>query len=190
MIRFESVLDDYAAVCTRVNIDHHPSNQMFADINWVDTSSAAAGELVWRLTSCCGWKVPPIALEALYVALVTDTGQFAYSNTSPRILHMAAELIEDGVDPEATWRRIYLNKTQSELALESRARQSLEIWADGKISSISLSSKDFIETGTGPEVTQEFVGIPRSLSGVVLALFFYEVDGGLSRPCGAPRRSR
>ncbi len=161
-----------------INIDHHPSNRNFADLNWVDAKAAAAGELVWRLTACCGWKVPKAALEALYVALVTDTGQFAYSNTTPRILRMAAELIENGVDPEATWRRIYLNKDKDELALEARVRQSLEIWAGGKIASIALTQKDFLATGTSPEVTQEFVGIPRSLAGALLALFFYETDGG------------
>lgn len=161
-----------------VNIDHHVSNTKFGDVNWVDPSAAAAGELVWRLASCCNWKVPQLALEGLYVALVTDTGQFAYSNTTPRILRMAADLIDAGVDPEDTWRRIYLNKSRDELALETRARNSMEVWAEGAICAISLTHRDFADTGTGPEDTQEFAGIPRALSGARLALFFYEVEGG------------
>lgn len=176
--RLGSITQEMFGTGTVVNIDHHISNTNFGVINWVDSTAAAAGELIWRLAACCGWPVPAMALEALYTALVTDTGQFAYSNTTPRILRMAAELVEAGVDPEATWRRIFLNKRQAELTLEARARNSLEVWADGKVASIAISQKDFNATHTGPEVTQEFAGIPRALAGAKLALFFYEVDGG------------
>jgi phosphoesterase RecJ-like protein len=91
---------------------------------------------------------------------------------------MAATLIEAGVDSEVTWRRIYLNKSQEELELEARARASMEVWADGKIASVALTNQDFVDTGTGPEVTQELVGIPRSLRGAKLAVFFYEIEDG------------
>jgi len=161
-----------------VNIDHHLSNLNFGALNWVDIKAAAAGEMVWRLASACGWPAPHAALEALYTALVTDTGQFAYSNTTSRVLHMAAELVERGIDTETFWRRIYLNKTQRELNLEARARGSLEVWSEGRISAIALTQSDFAATGTGPEDAQDFASIPRSLSGAELALFFYAVDGG------------
>jgi phosphoesterase RecJ-like protein len=161
-----------------VNIDHHISNENFGEINWVDSTAAATGELIWRLAACCGWSVPSLSLEALYTALVTDTGQFAYSNTTARILRMAAELVEAGVDPEATWRRIFLNKSEAELKLEARARSSLDVRAGGRIAAITLHRKDFTETGTGPEATQEFPGIPRALAGAMLAVFFYEIEAG------------
>ena len=164
--------------CTIINIDHHISNSNFGEINWVDSTAAATGELIWRLAACCGWSVPALALEGLYTALVTDTGQFAYSNTTARILRMAAELVEAGVDPEYTWRRIFLNKSEAELKLEAAARSSLEVWSDGLVSVIGLTHKDFLATGAGPEATQEFPGIPRALAGAKLALFFYEVDEG------------
>ncbi|MCW8130369.1 MAG: bifunctional oligoribonuclease/PAP phosphatase NrnA [Planctomycetota bacterium] len=158
-----------------INIDHHISNENFGEINWVDSTAAATGELIWRLAACCGWSVPSLALEGLYTALVTDTGQFAYSNTSARILRMAAELVEAGVDSEATWRRIFLNKTEAELKLEAVARNSMEVRGNGRIAAITLRHRDFLATGTGPEATQEFTGIPRALSGAMLAIFFYEI---------------
>ncbi len=161
-----------------LNIDHHISNTSFGDFNWIESGASAVGELIWRIASSLDWEVPKLALDAIYVALVTDTGQFAYSNTTPRVLRMAASLIEAGVDSEVTWRRIYLNKSQEELELEARARQSLEVWADGQISSIALTHQDFVETGTSPEVTQELVSIPRSLRGSKVAVFFYEIEDG------------
>jgi phosphoesterase RecJ-like protein len=167
----------FGSACV-VNIDHHLGNPNFGRVNWVDTRAAATGELIFRLAASLGWKMPRIGLQALYAALVTDTGQFSYSNSSPRVLRMAAELIELGVDPEVIWQKIYLNKTQAELELESRARASLRCAAGGKICSIAVSQADFAATGTSPQHTEEFASIPRSMSGVELALFFYEVDNG------------
>ena len=161
-----------------IDIDHHLGNPNFGSLNWVDTKAAATGELIFRLAACCGWNVPKLALPALYTALVSDTGQFAYSNTSPRVLRMASVLLELGVQPDDIWQRLYLNKTQAEMALESRARASLECAVGGKICSIAISKRDFLDTGTGPQNTEDFVGIARSLAGVELAVFFYEIEQG------------
>lgn len=159
-------------------IDHHLRSSNFGEVNWVDTRAAAAAELVWRLAAANGWKVPPAAFPALYTAIMTDTGHFAYSNTTSRILRMAAELVDLGVETEYIWRKIYLNKTHAELLLEARARASLECAANGRICSISVTQADFSATGTGPQDTEEFVGIPRSLIGVEVAIFFYEIENG------------
>ena len=161
-----------------IDIDHHLGNPNFGVVNWVDVKAAATGELIWRLAANSGWKVPLLAMKALYTALVTDTGQFAYSNTSSRVLKMAAELVERGVDPETVWQTVYLNKSHGELKLEARALASLQCAADGKICSIAVTHEDFLATGTGPQHTEDFSGIPRSLVGVQLSLFFYEVNGG------------
>ena len=161
-----------------VDIDHHLNNPKFGAVNFIDTKASSSGELIWRLVSHCGWKVPQIALEALYTAIVTDTGQFSYSNTTPRVLRMAAELVEKGVDPEVIWNRVYLNRTRNELELESRARASLVCAAGGKICRISLMHRDFVETQTGPQHTEELASVPRSLAGVELALFMYEINEG------------
>jgi phosphoesterase RecJ-like protein len=161
-----------------LNIDHHLSNRRFGGLNWVEPRAAATAELIWRLMAANRWRAPFVALEGLYAGLVTDTGQFSYSNTSPLALRMAAGLVEVGVDPEELWRKIYLEKSSGELELEARARERFEVWGGGKIAVISLSREDFAATRTAPENAQEFANIPRSLAGAELALFFYEVDGG------------
>lgn len=161
-----------------VNIDHHRGNPMFGDVNFVDTRAAAVGEMIFRLAAQLRWPVPRSSQLALYTAIVTDTGHFAYGNTTPRILRMAAALLELGVDGESVWRNIYLKKSQAELALEARARASLECHAGGKLCLIGLRHRDFVETGTTPQNADEFSSIPRSLDGVELAVFFYEVKEG------------
>ncbi|MFH0937917.1 MAG: bifunctional oligoribonuclease/PAP phosphatase NrnA [Planctomycetota bacterium] len=163
---------------TIIALDHHPDNLCFGDINWIDRKAAATGELIWRLAACCGWHAPPLAMDALYIALLTDTGQFSYANTTPRAMRMAAHLIESGVDPEQMWRRVYLNKPPEELALETCARANLEFFADGRICSIALRYADFHDTCTSPANTEQFVQIPRSVAGVEMALFFYEINEG------------
>jgi len=166
-----------------IDIDHHQANPNFGTINWVDTRAAATAELIWRLAANNAWQAPKLALDALYTGLVTDTGQFAYSNTTPRVLRMAAEAVEHGVDPESIWQRIYLNKTESELALDARARASLQCIAGGRICSIALRYSDFVETGTGPQNTEDMAQIARSIKGVQLSAFFYEIDEGRKTKC-------
>jgi len=82
-----------------VNIDHHDSNTLFGDANWVEPHASSAGELVYRLARTAGWTVSTAAAEALWVAIITDTGQFAYSNTSPDTLRIGAELLERLITP-------------------------------------------------------------------------------------------
>ena len=161
-----------------IDIDHHLKNPNFGNVNWVLTEASSTGELIWRLIACCGWKIPQAGLDALYTAIMTDTGQFAYANTSARVLRIAAWLVEHGANPEEIWRQNYLNKSPNEIALESRARASLETLAGGKICCISLKQSDFAATSTGPQHTEEFASIPRSVSGVELALFMYEINNG------------
>jgi phosphoesterase RecJ-like protein len=176
--RLGRIKKEHFGTAAVVNIDHHLGNPNFGVVNWVDSKAAATGELIWRLAAQCNWAVPQISLQALYTALITDTGQFSYSNTNPRILRMAAEMLERGVDPEAIWQKIYLNKSAAELELEARARASMKCYAGGRICSITLTQADFAATKTGPQNTEELSGVPRSLAGVELSLFFYEVNGG------------
>ena len=178
LTRLGRIKKEHFGAAQIINIDHHLGNPDFGVVNWVDSKAAATGELIWRLAALCAWPAPAAALQALYVALITDTGQFSYSNTNPRVLRMAAEMLDRGVDPEALWQKIYLNKTAPELALEARARASLQCHSGGKVCSITLTHADFEATGTGPQNAEEFSSIPRSLTGVDLSLFFYEIESG------------
>ncbi len=161
-----------------VNVDHHASNGGFADVDWVDPSAAAVGEMVWRLARELGWALPPAARDALYVALMTDTGRFTYGNTTAGTLEIASALVREGASPERLADGVYGGKPVAEWLLEARARASLKVERGGRIASIALTIGDFRETRTNPAAAGEFASLPRLLAGVDVALFFYEIDRG------------
>lgn len=162
----------------RINIDHHVSNSLFGDVNWVEPETAAVGEMIRRLAKEMGWSVPPAARDALYVAVMTDTGRFAFSNTSPESFELAAELVRAGARLEVLAENVYGRRTSAQWELERRARASLLLEHGGRVAAIGLTTRDFEETGTTPADTDDFASLPRSLAGVEVGLFFYEIDGG------------
>ena len=165
--------------CARtIVIDHHVSNTRFGDVNWVDAGASSVGEMIWRLAEELKWEVPPAALEPLYTAIVTDTGRFAYSNTTPESLRIAGELVARGVDPERVADLVYGGRTPGEWSLEARARASLRLESGGRIATLGVTARDFRETGTKPAAMRDLPALARTLAGVDLGLFFYETDGG------------
>jgi phosphoesterase RecJ-like protein len=88
-------------------IDHHATHEDFGDVSLVDPSAAATGELVHDLLVELGWEVTPVIAQCLLTALVTDTGRFLYSSTSPRTLRLAADLVEAGAVPAEIGRHVY-----------------------------------------------------------------------------------
>jgi phosphoesterase RecJ-like protein len=156
-------------------IDHHVSNPGFGAACWVDETASSVGEMIWLLAGRAGWGVPPAAAEALWLAVVTDTGRFQYENTTPRTLRVAAELVARGVDVAACGRRIYGSVPLAEWRLRERALRTLALHAEGRFASVELRRADFDALGCGPELAQDIVSIPRSVSGVEAGFFFYDL---------------
>lgn len=88
-------------------VDHHVTNEGFGDISLVDPTAAATGELVYEILRALDWKITPEVALCLHTALVTDTGRFSYSNTTPRTLRIAADLVESGAEPNLIGRHVY-----------------------------------------------------------------------------------
>lgn len=168
-----------AASCAkRIVVDHHVSNGLFGDANWVDPRASSVGEMAYRFARALGWEVPEEALSPLYVAIVTDTGRFVYSNTTPASMRIAGDLVARGVDPARVASFVYGNRTPGQWELVTRARLSLVIEPDGRIATLGVTTRDFEETGTRPVDTQDLPALARTLAGVDLGMFFYEIDRG------------
>ena len=160
-----------------VNIDHHVTNKNFGTVNWVDPDAAATAELIYDLDRELGLDMTPEIAICLYTAILSETGFFAYSNTSPKVLKIAAELIERGVDPWAVAQKVRENSV-GRLRLLGGLLLELEQTPDGKIAWLAVTQEHFKKTGTTAEDTEEFVSYPRSLNGVEVAIMFREVDSG------------
>lgn len=168
-----------AGSCARtIVIDHHVSNTRFGDVNWIDAGASSVGEMIWRLAEELKWEVPRAALEPLYAAIVTDTGRFAYSNTTAESLRIAGELVARGVDPLRVADIVYGGRTPGEWSIEDRARARLRLESGGRIATLGLTVRDFMETGTRPAAMRDLPALARTLAGVDLGLFLYETDGG------------
>src|ERR687884_1271689 len=106
-----------------LNVDHHHDNTRFARVNLIVPSASSTGELLRDVFRELGVEITPEIAEALYIALVTDTGRFQYSNTTPKALRLAAELVEAGADVHAVFQQVYESVEFAKLKLLSRPLQ-------------------------------------------------------------------
>ena len=158
-----------------INIDHHLSNTNFGRLNYVDTSASSVGEIICALAQAADMPINASAAEALWVAIVTDTGRFSYSNTSPKTMQLAAGLLETGIHTANINHAIYNAMPLRQLRLQGRALDHLETHEDGRVAMVTLSLEDYKELDCTPADAEDVVNLPRSLSGVDVAVFLYEI---------------
>lgn len=151
--RLEALADKYGAAGSRINIDHHVSNSGYGDVNLVDPLRASTAELILELVQRMGGKVTPEIATSLYTGLVTDTGRFQYSNTSPGTLRAAVELRESGADHLTVAEQIFESAPFDQLRILGKvlSRARLE---DGVVYSWLLL--DDLE-GLGLEMAEDFI---------------------------------
>jgi phosphoesterase RecJ-like protein len=165
-----------------VNIDHHHDNTRFGTINYVRPDASCTAEIVWELMRALGVKPTGTIAEALYVALITDTGRFMYENTGARAHEMAAELIEAGVDVHEIYRRVYEDVPLGKVALLARGLQNIERYDDGRLTVTSLSLADFRDTGADPSHSEGLIDHLRSVRGTLVAALLRERADGDGPP--------
>lgn len=158
-----------------INIDHHANNPGFGDVDWVDPSVAAVGVMVYRLLCALGAKITPAIATHLYVAILTDTGSFHYSNTDREAFRVSAELVDLGVDPSTVAEAVYENVPRDKVRLLGAALASLSIEADGKVASMLLRHETLAMSPGKPD-TEGIVNHAKAIEGVAVAMLLKEVD--------------
>ncbi|MDR0339892.1 MAG: DHH family phosphoesterase, partial [Desulfovibrio sp.] len=164
-----------------LNIDHHLSNPLFADINWVEADSAATGELVGRLAEHLGISLAGSLGEALYLALVTDTGNFTYSNTGPACLGMAARIVASGLDVAA-----FTDKSENTWRLErmhlwGRLFAEVTLHAHGAVARCAVPRSYLAERGLDNQDLEGLASWLRRIRGVRVSLFLREEGPALCK---------
>jgi phosphoesterase RecJ-like protein len=160
-----------------VNIDHHPSNARYGDLNYVDPGAAACAEIALRLLDALGCTLDARAATQLYAALATDTGSFRFPSTTPATLHMAARLRAAGADLERISREVWENRSLPTLRLLGLALQTLAVDEGGELAWITVSPEHLAAAGADPASTEGLVDYPRSLRGVEVAVLFTWTGG-------------
>ena len=162
----------------RLVLDHHLTQESWADVKLVEPQAAAAGEIAAELLA--QWNVPidlPIA-TALFLAIASDTGWFQFSNTRPATLRLAAELMEAGVDTDKMYQHLYQNERAERLALQTRAQDSLELLHEGRLAVMSVRKSDFQQTGAGMSDTENLINVPLQIRSVEVSILMIEPPDG------------
>lgn len=162
------------------NIDHHMSDKGFAQINIVDSASAATCEILAGAMLDEGIQLDPQAAQALYTGILTDTGQFRFASTSRRCFVLAGELVARGASPAVAGYELYERETPGRLRLLERFLASLRLECGGRVAVGELTPEVFAETATGPEDTEGLVDYARSMDGVEIGVLIErQADGGV-----------
>jgi phosphoesterase RecJ-like protein len=160
-------------------IDHHVTGDHLGTVELIDTSAAAAGQIVLELFRQAGWQIDKKIAEALFVSLSTDTGWFRFANTDTRAYRDAAELIDCGANPAAVYKAMFQNFSVERMRLLEVLLRSLEFYFDNRCAVQHLLSGDFDRTGATGRDTENLIDECRRVRTVEVALMFVELkDGG------------
>lgn len=148
-----------------VDVDHHHDNSRFGDVNMIVADASSTAEMVRDVLRELGVPLTPEIAEALYVGLVTDTGRFQYSNTTPKALRLAAELVEAGADVHGIFRHVYETVQFAKLKLLARALDRAQVYEGGRLVVSYLVREDFAEAGAEEPFSEGIIDYLRAVEG-------------------------
>jgi phosphoesterase RecJ-like protein len=163
-----------------VNVDHHHDNNRFGKINLVVDDASSTAEIVRDLLRELDVALTPQIAEALYIGLVTDTGRFQYTNTTPKSLRLAAELVEAGADVHGIFQRVYETVQFAKLKLLARALDRARLYEGGRLVISYLVRSDFTDAGAVEPYSEGIIDYLRQAEGAELVALIREppTDGG------------
>jgi phosphoesterase RecJ-like protein len=166
-----------------INIDHHHDNPRFGDVNLIVPDASSTGEVLADVFRELGVALTPEIAEALYIALVTDTGRFQYANTTPKALRLAADLVEAGADVHRVFQGVYENVQFAKLKLLARALERARVLEGGEIVVSHLLRDDFEAVGASEPYSEGIIDVLRSVEGSAVSALIREPprDGAPAR---------
>ncbi len=163
----------------KICIDHHQDPEEFVDYQFIDTEYCATGHIIYNFINLTkiiemDFKIA----EAIYAAIMTDTGSFRFDRTTAEVHNIIADLLKHGVNPEQVYDKLYDQSKFSKIKLLGRALNSINLLADNKIGYMTITQKDFEELGAIESDTENFVNYNLSIENVVLGILFIELKNG------------
>jgi len=160
-----------------INIDHHPGNSEYGQINWFNASAAACGEMVFDLVKALGVPMTVEIATHIYLAILTDTGSFHYSSISPRTFEICKEAIEAGVDPVLVARNVYDSNNMGRLKLFGAVLSAMQIDPTGHIAIVYLDHEMARAAGGTYEDTEGLINLPLTVKEIQAVVFFKQDEG-------------
>ena len=165
----------FAEKLSTLTIDHHATSVPAGTASIIDPEAASTGEIVWRVAKWMEWPFDRATAEALWVAIVTDSGRFAYDSTRPSTLRAACDLLKYGVRTAQINDTLYCSFKTKAMELKRRAWRSLHIWKNRKVAEVTLTRNDFREVRGTKADAEDVIEIPRQVARNEIALFFYQI---------------
>ena len=166
---------------TKICIDHHPPKGKFGDIDLIDRTTSATGHMIYQMMQHFKGTMTPEIATALYTSIITDTGQFAYPNTTSEVIQIAADLVKQGVDHYDVYQKVYENNNWTKLQLMEKALKSLHADAENQIAWMKITQDMYKELDAPFDDAEGFVDQLRAIHGVKIAVLFRELPGGQVR---------
>jgi phosphoesterase RecJ-like protein len=157
-----------------LDVDHHHDNTRFGDVNLIVPDASSTSEIVADLLAELGVVLTPEIAEPLYIALVTDTGRFQYSNTTPKALRLAADLVEAGADVHHVFQQVYENIDLAKLKLLARVLDRAQVYEGGRVVISYLLRDDFAQAGAEEPYSEGLIDYLRSVEGAELVALIRE----------------
>jgi phosphoesterase RecJ-like protein len=164
-----------------INIDHHLENDRYGEVNYVDEEAPAVGVMVLEMALSAGIRVTPTMATNLYTALVTDTGDFRYSNATQRAFAAGAHLVAAGARPHVIAEALWEHVPERIMRLTADVLETLELLADGQVALVWADRAMLERTGAHPEDTENLINLPRSIDGVRVAVMLKAFKDGAVR---------
>ena len=160
-----------------INIDHHPGNSAYGQLNWFDPSAAACGEMVFDLIEALGAPLHVDVATHIYLAILTDTGSFHYSSISPRTFEICRRTLEAGVDPVRVARNVYDSNNMGRLRLFGSVLSAMRLDPTGRIAIVYLDHEMAQEAGGTYEDTEGLINLPLTVKEIEAVVFFKQTEG-------------
>lgn len=177
-VRLGTCLDAIGEAALWINIDHHPTNELYGDLNYVDPTAPATGEILYELIRSQDLPFTYGVADALYVAISTDTGSFQYPSTTARTYEVAADLIRAGVNVGEVSQALYQSYPLRRVELLRSLLNSLELHVDNKFAMVTLPLEEVRRIGSRPEDTEGLIDHVRSIDSVLVAALIEETNAG------------
>jgi bifunctional oligoribonuclease and PAP phosphatase NrnA len=157
-----------------IDIDHHHDNSRFGDLNLIVADASSTGEILRDVLAELGVDLTPLIAEALYIAIVTDTGRFQYANTTAKALRLAAELVEAGADVHRVFQGVYENVSFAKLKLLARALENAQLLEGGRLVVSHLEKDDFEAAAAEEPFSEGIIDSLRAVEGSEMAALIRE----------------
>jgi len=161
-----------------ISIDHHENSACLGDYCYINPEASSIGEVLYSTIPDINRFLNKEIATCIYVSILTDTGSFAFSNTTAKVFEIAAKLVRCGADPDNIFQRIYYNRSIYHFRLLSRALQLMKTDSTGKVCYTILPRSVYVETGAGDEDNEGILEVMRGLKNVQLIILIRQLKDG------------